>query len=52
MLEDGHLVPFFTRPISLIIIAMIAFTVVSRFAWFKQATGAVKSGIKGLFVRA
>ena len=52
MLEDGHLLPFFTRPISLIIIALIAFTVISRFSWYRNGMAAAKAGIKGLFTRA
>ncbi len=52
MLEDGHLVPFFTRPISLIIIALIAFTVISRFSSYRKGMAAAKAGIKGLFSRA
>jgi putative tricarboxylic transport membrane protein len=52
MLDDGNLVPFFTRPVSLIIIALIVFTVVSRMAWFKKATEALGAGIRRLLGRA
>jgi putative tricarboxylic transport membrane protein len=51
MLDDGNLVPFFTRPISLIIIALIAFTVISRFSWYKQGVQAAKGALKGAFSR-
>jgi len=49
VLTDGNLLPFFTRPISLVIIGLTVFVIVSRTAWFKAATTWVKEGIKGLF---
>jgi putative tricarboxylic transport membrane protein len=52
MLDDGNLVPFFTRPVSLIIIALIVFTVVSRMAWFKKASETLGAGIRRLFGKA
>jgi len=49
VLTDGSFLPFFTRPISLVIIGLTVFVIVSRAAWFKAATTWVKGGIKGLF---
>jgi putative tricarboxylic transport membrane protein len=51
ILNDGSLVPFFTRPISIILIIMILMTVFSRNRYLKQAVGRVKNSIFGLFRR-
>lgn len=42
ILNDGSLVPFFTRPISVILIIMILMTVFSRNRYLKQGLGQVK----------
>jgi len=49
ILNDGSLVPFFSRPISVILIFMILMTVLSRNRYLKQAVGRVKSSVFGLF---
>jgi putative tricarboxylic transport membrane protein len=49
ILNDGSLVPFFTRPISIILIIMILMTVFSRSRYLRQALGRVKSSIFGIF---
>jgi len=42
VLADGNIVDFFKHPISLVIIALIVLTIVSRMSWFKAGMGAVK----------
>jgi putative tricarboxylic transport membrane protein len=51
ILNDGSLVPFFTRPISIILIIMILMTVLSRNRYMMQAIGSVKNSIFGLLRR-
>ena len=36
ILTDGNILPFFTRPISLVFFLFILFTVLSRIKWFKN----------------
>jgi putative tricarboxylic transport membrane protein len=49
ILNDGSLVPFFTRPISVILIIMILLTVLSRNRYLKQAVGRAKDSVFGRF---
>jgi putative tricarboxylic transport membrane protein len=49
ILNDGSLVPFFTRPISVILIIMILMTVLSRNRYLKQAVGRAKDSVFGRF---
>lgn len=42
VLTDGDLVPFFTRPISLVLIVLIVFSLVGKTHWF----GVLKSSLK------
>jgi len=49
ILNDGSLAPFFTRPISVLLIIMILMTVLSRNRYLKQTVGQVKSSVFGLF---
>jgi len=42
ILNDGSLAPFFTRPISVLLIIMILMTVLSRNRYLKQTVGRVK----------
>ena len=49
ILNDGSLVPFFTRPISIILIIMILMTVFSRNRYLKRAVGRMKNSVFGLF---
>ena len=51
ILNEGSLVPFFTRPISVILIIMILMTLLSRNRYLKQTMGRAKSSITGLFRR-
>ena len=51
ILNDGSLVPFFTRPISIILIIMILMTVLSRNRHMMQAIGSAKNSILGLLRR-
>jgi putative tricarboxylic transport membrane protein len=41
VLTDGGLIPFFTRPISLILILFIVLTIVGRMKWFKVFVSAL-----------
>jgi putative tricarboxylic transport membrane protein len=47
VLSDGSLEPFFTRPISAVMFAVIAIVVLSRFRWFRAFT----ARLAGLFTR-
>lgn len=41
VISDGSLLPFFSRPISLVLFLVIAFVMVSRTAWFGKAMKAI-----------
>lgn len=45
ILGDGSIVPFFTRPISLVLAILVFLTIVSRMPWFLAVVGFVRSGI-------
>jgi len=49
ILNGGSPVPFFTRPISIILIIMILMTVLSRNQYFRQAVSRLKASMFGLF---
>jgi len=49
ILNEGSLTPFFTRPISIVLIIMILGTVFSRNRFVRQAVGRVKGSLFGLF---
>jgi len=49
ILNGGSLVPFFTRPISIILIILILMTLFSRNQILRQAPGRVKNFIFGWF---
>ena len=51
VLADGNIVDFFKHPISLVIIALIVLTIVSRMAWFKAGWAAGKRLILSPFRR-
>ena len=51
ILNGGSLAPFFTRPISIILIIMILLTVLSRNRYLKQAVSHVRSSLFGVFHR-
>jgi putative tricarboxylic transport membrane protein len=46
VLSDGDFAPFFTRPISLVLVVFILFTLVSKTAWFSAAMRAIGRGIR------
>jgi putative tricarboxylic transport membrane protein len=48
ILNQGSLTPFFTRPISIILIIFILMTIFSRSAVLKRSTHAIKQSIRGL----
>lgn len=45
ILTDGDIIPFFTRPISLVIFLFTLFTILSRMRWFRNLLSAAKTGI-------
>jgi putative tricarboxylic transport membrane protein len=49
VLTDGAMIPFFTRPISLILILFIAFTVISRTKAFRNFMSVVSGKTRKLF---
>lgn len=51
VLTDGDLVPFFTRPISLVLIVLIVFSLVGKTEWFRRFVHAIKHGIVSVFRR-
>ena len=51
VLTDGSLTPFFTRPISMVLIFFIILSMVSKMRWFNLFMGNVKGSIKGVFKR-
>jgi len=51
VVSDGNFLPFFTRPISLVLFLFVLFTLVSRTRWFRSAMGSIGSGIRSLFGR-
>lgn len=51
ILSDGNILPFFTRPISLVLFLITLFVMVSRMSWFVSLMAGLKSGILGLFGR-
>ncbi len=48
VLTDGDLVPFFTRPISLVLILFILLSLVGKTRWFSRLTTMLKHGILSL----
>ncbi len=51
VLSDGSLLPFLTRPVSLVLFLIIIFVMVSRTAWFGTAIRSVSGGVAQLFGR-
>lgn len=45
ILGDGDIVPFFTRPISLVLAILVVLTIVSRMPWFLAIVGGIKSTV-------
>jgi putative tricarboxylic transport membrane protein len=51
VLTDGGLIPFFTRPISLILILFIVLTIVGRMKWFKASISALTREVSRMLGR-
>ena len=51
ILSDGNILPFFTRPISLVLFLITLFVMVSRMAWFVSLMARLKNGLLGLLGR-
>jgi len=51
ILSDGSLVPFFTRPICIVVFLITLLTIFSKMKWFRSLMGQMKSGIKGMIRR-
>jgi putative tricarboxylic transport membrane protein len=51
VISDGNVAPFFTRPISLVLVLFIAFALISRTRWFLAFVALIKSSVRGLFRR-
>ena len=49
VLTDGDLLPFFTRPISLVLIALIVLSMVGKTHWFTALTAGMRHQIRALF---
>jgi len=51
ILTDGNILPFFTRPISLIFFLFILITILSQMKWFKNLLKTLQLSIKKLFLK-
>jgi len=51
ILTNGDITPFFTRPISLILLAITLLTIVARTAWFKRVLTVSSAQLKAAFSR-
>ena len=51
ILSDGDFLPFFTRPICLVIFLITLFTIVSKTKWFKRLMSQMKGKVKTAFSR-
>lgn len=51
ILSDGSLVPFFTRPICIVVFLVTLLTIFSKMKWFRRLMSQMKSGIKGAVSR-
>ncbi len=51
VVTDGSFVPFFTRPISIVLIFFILLSIFSKMRWFNLFMGSIKGAIKGMFVK-
>ena len=52
VITDGSLLPFFTRPISAVLVFIIVLTMVSRSAWFVALRRKLFDGVRSLFFGA
>ncbi|MGM0674285.1 MAG: tripartite tricarboxylate transporter permease, partial [Spirochaetota bacterium] len=52
VVTDGNLLPFFTRPISGVLVALIVFTMISRSHWFIAIRRSAFAGVRSVFVRS
>ncbi|MDD3671849.1 MAG: tripartite tricarboxylate transporter permease, partial [Sphaerochaetaceae bacterium] len=51
VVTDGSFVPFFTRPIAIVLIFFILLSIFSKMRWFNLFMGSIKGAIKGMFVK-
>ena len=51
IISDGSLVPFFTRPICIVVFLVTLLTIFSKMKWFRRLISQMKSGIKGIVSR-
>lgn len=51
VLSNGSLLPFFTRPVSLVLFLIIVFVMVSRTRWFGSALSSARGAIRRAFQR-
>ncbi len=51
VISDGSLVPFFTRPICIVVFLVTLLTIFSKMKWFKRLIVQMKSEIKGIASR-
>jgi putative tricarboxylic transport membrane protein len=51
VISDGDLAPFFTRPISLVLVLFIVFALISRTRWFLGFIALIKNGLRRVLRR-
>jgi putative tricarboxylic transport membrane protein len=49
VLTEGDLTPMFTRPISLVIVLLTVFTILSKMPWFRRMLAGARDAVFGLF---
>jgi len=46
ILSDGNILPFFTRPISLVLFLITVFIIISRMPWFSSLMARARSAVR------
>lgn len=49
IISDGSLIPFFTRPISLVLFIITLLTILSKVSWFKKWVASMRDGVVSVF---
>lgn len=49
IISDGSLIPFFTRPISLVLFIITLLTILSKVSWFKKWVASMRNGVVSVF---
>lgn len=49
IISDGSILPFFTRPISLVLFIITLLTILSKVSWFKQWVASMRDGVVAAF---